>query len=155
MTTASNVSISPDRKSDEKINKDLIYSELETINAIPVPDHVEKDLEDNEVQIQTIPTTNNILNELTGCSSSKNTLELSDKICYASKKNRGKQVSSHSKLNRKNKRVSNELRRLNASNYFWCDELNSDDEPRKSKLRRTVEKSIDFSDSYNHIDKIK
>ena len=151
ITTATNASISPDRKSDEKINEDLIYSESENNNATPIPDHVEKDLEDNEVQIQTIPATDNISNELTDCSSSKNTLELSDRICYTSKKNKGKQVSSHSKLNRKNKRVSNELRRLNASNYFWCDELNSDDEPRKSKLRRKVEKSPDFSYSSNDI----
>ena len=79
----------------------------------------------------------------------RNTSKVNDKISYTSKKNKGKRISNHSKLNRRNKRVSNELRRLNSSNYFWCDELNSGDEHWKSKLRQKAGKPIDLNYSSN------
>ena len=54
------------------------------------------------------------------------------------------ETSNSSKLNKKRKRVTNELRKLNASNDFWGDDFDDGDQTWKSKLRRR-HKPIDLN----------
>ena len=105
---------------------------------------VNADFEAKELQDKST-VSSNISNSDINCSVS------SDRTRSNTPKKRNNGVGNPNliKLNRKQKRVSNELRRLSASSFFWCDEFdNWDGNDCKTKLRRNLKQKSYFNDTH-------
>ena len=135
--------------SNKGSNGTLRSSNINTKSSVITKEATNGNLLDNDFEVKELQERSTVASTISN--SDINCSVSSDRTRSNTPKKRNNGVGNPNliKLNRKRKRVSNELRRLSASSFFWCDEFdNWDGGDCKTKLRRDLKQKRYFSDTH-------